>query len=66
MFTITVAVCDLFFLYYVYLQYIYICIKFVCLIILIVYKLTHTHRPWFLYFSFFCYVSTCALLELVL
>ena len=29
MFTITVVVCDLFCLYYVYLQYICICIKFI-------------------------------------
>ena len=36
MFTITVVVCDLFCLYYVYLQYICICIKFICLIIQII------------------------------
>ena len=72
MFSITVAVCDLSCLYYVYLQYICICIKFISNysnynVHLGVWKgyivhlyITHTHLG-FSNFSFFCYVSTWAL-----
>ena len=69
MFTVTVVVCDLFFLYYVYLQYICICIKFIiqCTFrsmgkdTLYIYILRIHTLVSLLQLLFFCYVSTWAL-----